>query len=68
MITNDQELQTTSDRISWFQNQVAQLRRSELNASNFHAASAGFLSELDKLQRSVREYLSHHPTELSQAA
>ena len=68
MITNDQELQTTLAQISWFQNQVAQLRRSEANADNFHASSSGFLSELDRMQRTVREYLSHHPAELQEAA
>ena len=34
MIANDQELQTTLDRIAWFQNQVAQLRKAETNPGN----------------------------------
>jgi hypothetical protein len=29
MITNDQQLQTTLERITWFQNQVAHLRKTE---------------------------------------
>jgi len=31
MITNDQQLQTTRERIAWFQDQVADLRRTEAN-------------------------------------
>lgn len=68
MITDDQQLQTTLDRIGWFQKQIAQLRRSETNADNFRAASSGFLSEVDRMQLAVREYLSHHPAEFADEA
>ena len=68
MIADDQQLTVTLDRIGWFQKQVVHLRRSESNAANYHAASAGFLAEIDQMQREVREFLSLHPTELADVA
>jgi hypothetical protein len=63
MIANDQELQTTLERIAWFQNQVAHLRRTETNPVNYRAAASGFLAEIDRMQLEVRDYLSFLPTE-----
>jgi hypothetical protein len=68
MIANDQQLDTTLERISWFQKQIAQLRSTETNAANYKAASSGFLAEVDRMQLEVREYLSMHPTESVGAA
>lgn len=68
MITDDRQLATTLERIGWFQAQIAHLRRSEANPHNYHAAVGGFLAEVDRMQREVREYLSTHPTELVAAA
>jgi hypothetical protein len=65
MITNDQELQVTQDRIARFQSQVAHLRRMEDNPVNYRAAVSGFLAEIDRMQLEVREYLSVHPAELA---
>ena len=65
MIANDQELQVTLERIARFQRQLAHLRKAEPNPSNYHAAASGFLSEIDRMQLDVREYLSLHPTELT---
>lgn len=65
MITNDQELQVTLERIAHFQAQVVQLRKMETNPTNYHAAVSGFLAEIDRMQLEVREYLSLHPTELA---
>jgi hypothetical protein len=48
MIANDQQLQTTLDRINWFQNQVAHLRKTETNPINYRAAVSGFLAEIDR--------------------
>jgi len=61
MIANDQELQTTLERIAWFQKQVAQLRKTERNPVNYRGAVSGFLAEIDKMQLEVREYLSFLP-------
>ena len=68
MIANDQELQTTLDRITWFQKQVAHLRNSESNPVNYRAAVSGFLAEIDRMQLEVREYLSVLPAEKAGAA
>ena len=67
MIANDQELTVTLDRIARFQAQVGQLRRVESNPQNYHAAASGFLAEIDRMQLDVREYLSLHPAELTEA-
>jgi hypothetical protein len=68
MIANDQELQTTQERIAWFQNQVANLRKVETNPVNYRAAISGFLAEIDRMQLEVREYLSFLPAERVDAA
>ena len=64
MIENDHQFGITLVRIRWFQEQVSQLRRSESNPANYRASSSGFLAEIDRMQREVREFLSAHPTEL----
>ena len=64
MIANDDELQTTLDRIRRFQTQVAHLRKVETNPENYRLSASGFLAEIDRMQLEVREYLSVHPTEL----
>jgi hypothetical protein len=64
MITNDQQLKTTLERIAWFQEQAAHLRKTETNPVNYRASVSGFLAEIDRMQLEVREYLSLHPTEL----
>ena len=61
MIANDQQLQTTFDRIAWFQGQVAHLRKTETSPVNYRAAVSGFLAEIDRMQLDVREYLSFLP-------
>jgi hypothetical protein len=61
MIVDDRQLQTTLERIAWFQQQVAQLRKTETNPTNYRAAVSGFLAEIDRMQLEVREYLSSLP-------
>jgi len=68
MIANDWELQTTLERIAWFQQQVAHLRRTEANAVNYRAAASGFLAEIDRMQLEVRDYFRFLPTESVGAA
>lgn len=67
MISNDQELDATLERIKRFQAQVAHLRKVETNPVNYKLSSSGFLAEVDRMQLEVREYLSMHPTELAYA-
>lgn len=68
MIANDRELRATQQRIAWFQDQVAHLRRTESSPVNYRAAASGFLAEIDRMQHEMREYLSLHPSEVLQAA
>jgi hypothetical protein len=68
MIANDEELQTTQDRIAWFQKQAVNLRKTETNPANYRAAVSGFLAEIDRMQLDVREYLSFLPAERIGAA
>lgn len=67
MIANDQQLRTAMERIAWFQEQAAHLRRTEPNPVNYQAAVSGYLSEIDRMQLEVREYLSLHPAEAEAA-
>jgi hypothetical protein len=65
MIANDQELQVTLERIAQFQAQVAHLRNTETNPANYRGAVSGYLTEIDRMQLEVREYLSLHPREVT---
>jgi len=67
MIANDEELHVTLDRLSRFQNQVAQLRRLETDPENYRAAVSGFLAEIDRMQLDVREYFAVHPADSTPA-
>lgn len=68
MIADDRQLEATLERIGWFQHQVVRLRQSVPNAANHRAAAGGFVAEIDRMQREVREYLSLHPSEFADAA
>lgn len=57
MIKNDQELQVTLERIQHFYRIVANLRLTETNVTNYQASAGGFLAEIAKMNREVREYL-----------
>ena len=63
MIANDRELHRTLERITWFQQQLAHLRRTEANLVNYRAAASGFLAEIDRMQLEVREYFCFVPAE-----
>jgi hypothetical protein len=64
-IKDDRELDTTIKRIVQMQETLSHLRRAETNPANYHASATGFISEIDRMQLAVREYLSTHPTELT---
>ncbi len=63
MIQNEIELQVTRERINHFWKMVDAIRKTERNAENYRASAGGFLAEIDKMNREVREYLSIHPSE-----
>jgi hypothetical protein len=65
MISNDEELQVTMERIETFQKQVARLRQVETNPTNYSLSAEGYLAEIDRMNLEVRDYLSVHPSEVS---
>lgn len=68
MIQNDQELGATLERIRYFQQQVEKLRHVEANPQNYRLSAGGFLTEIDRMNREVREYLWLHPSEVKERA
>ena len=64
MIQNNQELEATLKRIERFQKQVEKFKEFETNPRNYELSAGGFLSEIDRMNLEVREYLSMHPSEL----
>jgi len=66
MISNDQELQATLERVRQFQLQVANLRLVERIPENYRLSASGYLAELDRMTLEVRDYLWSHPTEVQQ--
>jgi len=65
MIQNDQELQATLQRISRFQKQAAHLRKVEVNPEIYRLSVSGFLTEIDRMQLEVREFLTLHPSQMA---
>jgi hypothetical protein len=65
MISNDQDLQVTLERIAYFQRQVKHLRQVETNPANYRLSVKGYLAELDRMNLEVRDYLWLYPSELS---
>ncbi len=68
MIRNSQELEATLERIRRFQRQVEHLRQVETNPENYRLSAGGYLAEVDRMNLEVREYLSLHPSELTEQA
>jgi hypothetical protein len=64
VIKNEVEFQATLERIERFRSQVAHLRRVETDPAAYRLSAGGFLAEIDRMNREVREYLSLHPTEM----
>ena len=68
MIKDDQELDATLERIRFFQAQVAHLRKTETNPTNYRLSPSGFLAEIDRMQLEVREYLSSRHVPMNSSA
>lgn len=66
MISNDEELQVTMERIERFQKQVARLRQVETNPTNYRLSAEGYLAEIDRMNLEVRDYFSLLPSEVTQ--
>jgi hypothetical protein len=67
MIQNDGELQGTIERILHFRALVNHIRE-VMTTGGDHLSAGGFLAEVDRMQREVRDYLSLHPSEMEGAA
>ncbi len=65
MIKDDQELDSTLERIRFFQAQLKHLRQVETNPTNYRLSAGGFLAEVDRMQLEVREYLSLPPASVA---
>ena len=59
MIPNDQELQTTQERIAYFQRILAQLRVTA-TPEEFPAVASGYRAEIERMQLEVLDYLTRH--------
>jgi len=68
MIRNDHELRVTLKRITTFQRQVTHLRQVETDSANYRASVSAYLSELDRMNLGIRDYLWLHPKEITSAA
>ena len=60
MITNDQELKATQERIARFQGWLVQMRQTA-RPEEFEAAGRGYRLEIERMQAEVMEYLLHPP-------
>jgi hypothetical protein len=56
MITNDQELQVTQERIAHFQRWLVQIRQTA-RPEEFEAVTGSYRLEIEKMQAEVLEYL-----------
>ena len=66
MITSDQELKVTQDRIGQLQRWLAQMRQSA-RPEEFDAVTSGYRLEIERMQAEVLEYLLRPiPTEREQ--
>jgi hypothetical protein len=68
VIKNDQELESTLERIRHFQALITHLRNTETNPTNYRLSASGFLAEIDKMQLEVREYFSAVPSQMKSFA
>ncbi len=59
MIHNDQELETTQERIAYFQRLLAQLRVTAA-PEEFALVAGGYRKEIVRMQNEVLEYLTRH--------
>lgn len=62
VITNDQELAVTQQRIRQFHELLLRLRQCE-TAENYALMAVAYLLELDKMNEEIRSYLAKPPTQ-----
>lgn len=62
MIRNDRELQTTQERIAYFQRLLGQLRVTAA-PEEFALVASGYRAEIVRMQDEALEYLTRHSSE-----
>ena len=62
MIRDDQELQTTQERIAYFQQLLAHLQAAS-DPDEFPLVAGGYWSEVETMQREVLNYLPRHASQ-----
>jgi hypothetical protein len=62
MIQNDQELKGTQERIAFFCDLVANMRKVE-TPDSFRLFASSYIAEIEKMNAEVVEYLSRHASE-----
>jgi hypothetical protein len=55
VIQDDRELQVTLERIARFERLVEHLRRVETDTLAYRLSAGGFLAEIERMRREVRE-------------
>lgn len=66
MIQNDQEMKASQERVAYFEGLVAQFRVTTA-AAEFELMASGYLSEIEKMNGEILEYLKRHPSQLAPA-
>jgi pyridoxal/pyridoxine/pyridoxamine kinase len=61
MITSEQELKATHDRIEQFQRWLMQLRRTS-RPEEFEAVASGYRLEIERMQAETMDYLLYPPS------
>ena len=64
MINNDIEFKATQERVARLQNILLQLRQ-KASVEEFPSVSSGYLSELEKMEKEMLEFLAKHPSQLT---
>jgi hypothetical protein len=66
MISDDNELQATQERIAFFCRTLAQMRVAA-SPEEYHLYSNSYLTEIEKMNVEVLEYLKRHSSEAESA-
>jgi hypothetical protein len=62
MISNDQELEATQERINYFYRLLSQLRVTA-RPDEFAAVASGYRAEIARMQEEALDYLTRHASE-----
>lgn len=63
MITSDEELHTTQERLAFLYQTVTNIRTQARTAEEYRLYSNGYLVEIEKMNAEVLTYLRRHPSE-----